>query len=206
MASKMILIPEDVWEKVNTKPNVLVNTLNDLDTQISILLDSEKFSDFEKVQLINQIQNRYNKVQLSNTKKNIDIKSEVNNDSVKYNKQNIKNKLIIVFTKSSKKRGEQLLHLFENSEKINWNEKNEIIIKGNIIEKSNIIDLILLTVSNKSKIDLIGINEYINILIDINVPKYFILNNKIKNLIDLTLKQTHENLNRNLNLLWEEEN
>ncbi len=202
----MILIPEDVWEKVNTKPNVLVNTLNDLDTQISILLDSEKFSDFEKVQLINQIQNRYNKVQLSNTKKNIDIKSEVNNDSVKYNKQNIKNKLIIVFTKSSKKRGEQLLHLFENSEKINWNEKNEIIIKGNIIEKSNIIDLIQLTVSNKSKIDLIGINEYINILIDINVPKYFILNNKIKNLIDLTLKQTHENLNRNLNLLWEEEN
>jgi len=208
MANKMILIPEDIWEKVNAKPNILINSLNDLELQITLLLDSDRFTDYEKVQLINQIQNRYNKVQLAHTQNKINenIKQEVNNESIILkNNQNIRNRILNLFTKTSKKRGEQLLFLFENNKKINWNKKDELIINRNIIEKSNIIDLLILTVSNKSKINLVGINEYINLLIDINVSNNLIVNNKIKELIDLKLKKNQENLYNNFNLIWEEE-
>ena len=63
MASKMILVPEEIWKKINkNSEEKIINTLDDLENQISILLNSEKFSDCEKIQLINHLQNRYNKI------------------------------------------------------------------------------------------------------------------------------------------------
>jgi len=208
MANKMILIPEDVWQKINTKPETFIGTLNDLEEQIKLLLDSEKFSDFEKIKLINQLQNRYNKIQIANTKdKNDDDANKITNNHNllnSSNKQTSKDRFLHFFTKTSRKRGEQLLNFLENTSKIEWNEKDELVINGIAIEKSNIIDLLMLTVSNRSKIDLIGINEYINLLANLNIPKYLIVNNKIKKIID-TLLNKHQDKPQNKSLLWEEE-
>src|SRR6267143_1533413 len=187
MASKMILVPEEVWKKINTNSGEkIINTLDDLENQISILLNSEKFSDCEKIQLINHLQNRYNKINnglkslnsdaISEDEKYFDIKENVN-------KNKIREEILEAFTKTTKKRGEQLFNFLEKS--IIWNEKGELIINHKKIDNSNIIDLLLLTVSNKSKFDYItGINEFTELLHNINVPRHFIVNNKLKKLID----------------------
>jgi len=211
MASKMILVPEEVWKKINTNSGEkIINTLDDLENQISILLNSEKFSDCEKIQLINHLQNRYNKINnglkslnsdaISEDEKYFDIKENVN-------KNKIREEILEAFTKTTKKRGEQLFNFLEKS--IIWNEKGELVINNKKIDNSNIIDLLLLTVSNKSKFDYItGINEFTELLHNINVPRHFIVNNKLKKLIDKQKQPENKKekieIKNQKPLIWEE--
>ena len=78
---------------------------------------------------------------------------------------------------SPKKRtkGTLLLHYLENSEAIKWNKNGELMYKGKVIPKSNIMELITHAVQN-DKSQPIGMKTFYKYLSKINIPLKLISN------------------------------
>ena len=85
--------------------------------------------------------------------------------------------------KSYASKGKMLEEFVKSGSGLQWNEKNEIIYKGNRIAGSNIIDLIHTFSKPKVAKKPVGWKEFGSALIDNNVPRAAIGNEKLLNVV-----------------------
>ena len=81
--------------------------------------------------------------------------------------------------KNMKTRAQALLaRLKEREDAITWDERGQVILKGDLIPKSNISDLISDAMRSRKHFNPVGVQKFYDILYEINVPKDLVRNEK----------------------------
>ena len=81
--------------------------------------------------------------------------------------------------KNMKTRAQALLaRLKEREDAITWDERGQVILKGDLIPKSNISDLISDAMRSRKHFNPVGVQQFYDILYEINVPKDLVRNEK----------------------------
>lgn len=78
--------------------------------------------------------------------------------------------------KAKKNKAQILLDHIQNTASINWNDRNELMVDGNTIPNTNIVDLITDLTKDKTASDPPGMKEFIGALGKTNVPRAAIQN------------------------------
>ena len=74
--------------------------------------------------------------------------------------------------KNMKTRAQALLaRLKEREDAITWDDRGQVILKGDLIPKSNISDLISDAMRSRKHFNPVGVREFYDILYEINIPK-----------------------------------
>ena len=71
-----------------------------------------------------------------------------------------------------------LARLKEREDAITWDERGQVILKGTLIPKSNISDLVSDAMRSRKHFNPVGVREFYNVLYEINVPKDLVRNEK----------------------------
>ena len=81
--------------------------------------------------------------------------------------------------KNMKTRAQALLaRLKEREDAITWDERGQVILKGTLIPKSNISDLISDAMRPRKHFNPVGVQKFYDVLYEINVPKDLVRNEK----------------------------
>ena len=81
--------------------------------------------------------------------------------------------------KNMKTRAQALLaRLKEREDAITWDERGQVILKGTLIPKSNISDLISDAMRFRKHFNPVGVQQFYDVLYEINVPKDLVRNEK----------------------------
>ena len=81
--------------------------------------------------------------------------------------------------KNMKTRAQALLaRLKEREDAITWDERGQVILKGDLIQKSNISDLISDAMRSRKHFNPVGVQQFYDVLYEINVPKDLVRNEK----------------------------
>ena len=81
--------------------------------------------------------------------------------------------------KNMKTRAQALLaRLKEKEDAITWDERGQVILKGSLIPKSNISDLISDAMRSRKHFNPVGVQQFYDILHEINVPKDLVRNER----------------------------
>ena len=81
--------------------------------------------------------------------------------------------------KTMKTRAQALLaHLKERGDVITWDDMGQVLLKGVLIPKSNISDLISDAMRARKHFNPVGVREFYNILNEINIPKDLVRNER----------------------------
>ena len=81
--------------------------------------------------------------------------------------------------KNMKTRAQALLaRLKEREDAITWDERGQVILKGDLIPKSNISDLISDAMRSRKHFNPVGVREFYDIIYEINIPKDLVRNEK----------------------------
>ena len=81
--------------------------------------------------------------------------------------------------KTMKTRAEALLaHLKEREDVITWDDMGQVLLKGVLIPKSNITDLVSDAMRPRKHFNPVGVREFYNVLNEINVPKDLVRNER----------------------------
>ena len=81
--------------------------------------------------------------------------------------------------KTMKTRAEALLALLkERGDVITWDDMGQVLLKGVLIPKSNITDLVSDAMRPRKHLNPVGVREFYNVLNEINVPKDLVRNER----------------------------
>ena len=81
--------------------------------------------------------------------------------------------------KNMKTRAQALLaRLKEREDAITWDDMGQVILKGTLIPKSNICDLVSDAMRSRKHFNPVGVREFYNVLNEINIPKDLVRNEK----------------------------
>ena len=81
--------------------------------------------------------------------------------------------------KNMKTRAQALLaRLKEREDAITWDERGQVILKGDLIPKSNISDLISDAMRSRKHFNPVGVQKFYDVLYEINIPKDLVRNEK----------------------------
>ena len=81
--------------------------------------------------------------------------------------------------KNMKTRAQALLaRLKEREDAITWDARGQVILKGTLIPKSNISDLISDAMRPRKHFNPVGVQKFYNVLNEINIPKDLVRNEK----------------------------
>ena len=81
--------------------------------------------------------------------------------------------------KNMKTRAQALLaRLKEREDVITWDERGQVILKGDLIPKSNISDLVSDAMRSRKHFNPVGVQKFYDVLNKINVPKDLVRNEK----------------------------
>ena len=81
--------------------------------------------------------------------------------------------------KNMKTRAQALLaRLKEREDAITWDERGQVILKGDLIPKSNISDLVSDAMRSRKHFNPVGVQQFYDLLYEINVPKDLVRNEK----------------------------
>ena len=81
--------------------------------------------------------------------------------------------------KTMKTRAQALLaHLKEREDIITWDDMGQVLLKGVLMPKSNISDLISDAMRSRKHFNPVGVREFYNVLNEINIPKDLVKNEK----------------------------
>ena len=96
--------------------------------------------------------------------------------------------MFLYLSPKKRSKGSLLLHYLENSENIEWKKSCELMYKGKVIPKSNVIELITHAIQNdKSKPN--GMKSFYKILAKANIPTKLIMNKEGRHIMKKTLNQ-----------------
>lgn len=174
------LIPESELSKhVPSKKQ-----LSEFDKEMQKILNSD-LQDFEKVLLYYELLKR--KMNLHNFNQPWKIQQPEKNDKFKEDEHEIKtesenihddSKILNILPQGLRKQGSQLLEFLKTDpNKLKWNNRGEIIYKNNIITNSNLSDLLSLVLGQRKNYKhVIGTDEFLQALQEMNAPKFFFKN------------------------------
>lgn len=203
-AQKMALIPADKMERMqrasgeniisnNPAPSMQTpgNNLSRIDTEMfNLLNDQLGLNDRDKANLYVQLLQRFliQKGILNNTRDyepkpvKTALTEEMQREAQETTEMRDKNEVIVSsLPRVYQTNGRALLRYVLNSGKLDWDDKNQIIYKGQKFEETNILDLIHDTVRNrKNAPPAKGRDIFISILSELNTPHVLITNESFK--------------------------
>ena len=90
-------------------------------------------------------------------------------------------KIIDTLPKTTKQLGHSLLSHIKSSQKINWNDRGQVIIDGNLIPNTNILDLVHSVIRiRKTKSPPVGSREFTRALTELNTPSELFRNQPVE--------------------------
>jgi hypothetical protein len=199
-AQKMLLVPSDTAERLSNAEETKTNTIGNLKAEFSNTLEDNTLNDDDKWKLVSQLLMRLLKqTELNRQPIKIpiinDVETAVVTESPISNVKTEKKPELISLVefsvpKNLKAKAKALYTILESSPHINWDESGKVLIQGNSIEGSNLIDLLNDVLRNrKTRQAPIGWELFSNILKQSNVPQEYIGNEmrrSYSNLSDVT--------------------
>ena len=175
-SKKYALIPESELSKhVPTKKQ-----LSEFDKEMQKILNSD-LQDFEKVQLYYELLKK--KINLQDFNQPWILQPEKSKEDlpeIKTESENIQDDSMIIniLPFGLRKQGTQLLEFLKTDpNKLKWNNRGEIIYKNNVITKSNLSDLLSLILGQRKNYKhIIGTDEFLQAMQEMNAPKFFFKN------------------------------
>jgi hypothetical protein len=181
-AKKMRLVPDDLIDMIKRRDvqqsSPELDAVVRLDKQMEAILADKNLSLEEKVQKYNDTLGVYltfrNQVQSMNT-----VQRQSHPSSVEQEKDFRGDKktevevdqILQTLAKSHRQKAKQLLDILNKSGNVRWNDNNELIIDGDQIYGSNIIDLVYDTVARKKTKNPTGAPEFNKVLDKLAVPR-----------------------------------
>jgi len=175
---KMILVPADMFGQFQqpTNSSPLVSQISNLDDEMKMVLNDINLSADVKHKLYNQLLQKY-----ANLKKeqNKPIQVEIK-ESIAPTKKNeyILEKIRKRLPKSKLEVGKRLMKVIENSDRLNWNDKNELVVDGKTFPNSNIESLYSYAARDVRREPPRGWDTFAKWIVDENVPRSAIGNRK----------------------------
>lgn len=172
---KFMLVPQ------HSLPSPLERKLGQLDEEMKTVLNRTDLSDFDKARVYSEILDKYldvkRKVQqpqpipIIEEKPSTVISGEQSTIDLNFFPQNYRN------------RARNLLTHAQNQAGIDWNQKGEVLVNGNLIHGSHVVDLIDNTIRYKkgTRSGTPGEYEFMNALKESNVPQALIGNKSMYN-------------------------
>lgn len=174
-SKKFVLVPERDFSKHTPSQK----QLSEFDKEMQKILNSD-LQDFEKLQLYYDLLKRKMNLQDFNPPQKMDSieKDETPKPEIIENSAISEDNILKMIPKGIQKQADQLLQYLKTYPDIlSWNNRGEIIYKGQLIPKSNLTDLIcLILTQRKSYKHFFGRNEFLKALNSMNTPKLFLKN------------------------------
>lgn len=188
-SKKFVLVPE------GSKHVPSDRQISDFDKEMLKVLNST-LNDYEKVRKYYELLQNKMKMEEHNTPwvtTQLDDLSDVKNMNeeipIKDKKESFDYTTVVLngVPPVLKKQASSLLQLIKKDPSyFKWNEKGELSIKGQTLPNSNLADLFNLIFTNrKNYIQLVGKDEFLKALADMNVPHHYIKNKNIRKLTDV---------------------
>lgn len=181
-ANKMILVPHEALGE-NESATKYISTL---DEDMMKILNDKKLPIDAKVQLYNQALRRYQTARYDSEKP---VKLDIFDKSTPTPEVTAKvesepepiafeNEVLSTVPKTYQKQAGLLLKYIYKNPHMKWSSKGEMIIDGNKIAGSNIVDLINDCARVRKTDPAVGSDVFLKNLIDENIPKELIVNKK----------------------------
>lgn len=183
-AKKMILVPHDLLLKLNQQKQNQSGLTNDLDTEMTTLLDNEDLGEKEKWVRYQQMLQRYLKVKEQERQPLKVTMEEESKHGADMPGLSLQREIIEAIPKMYKNKAKMLLNRLESSKNVSWDERGEVTIKGNIVLGSNIIDLVSDVVRPRKTSNPFGWQQFLTFLKELNIPREFITNPRRLSFID----------------------
>lgn len=152
-------------------PSPLLSRISRLDAEMKAVLDKPELDDETKVSAYSQVLSKYLSAREQYARPTpipvIDIppttekSSELQLDAI---------------PKQYTRKAQILLEHIRRSPNIGWNERNELVLEGQAIPNSNIVDLLDDLVRPRAKLNPRGVGDFVRALKKVNVPETLINN------------------------------
>lgn len=163
MARKMILVPEEVYRRMNSQPQIELNE----SSEVGPVLNNEKLNKSQKLELYNHILQR--KINKSKKKKTVK----------KVKKKDWYSEIAITIPDSHLKPAIALYKWITNNTDIEWSTNGELMYNSRPVTGSNIMDIFhesAKAYKSKPKHVIVGIDEFYELLAKENVLQILIKN------------------------------
>jgi len=201
-AKKMVLVPEHTLERLQQRQTVntpaLTSRLNELDHEISDVLNNKKLSDDEKVRQYSQTLQNYLSYYNQRKSQPINVKvqqppvpkpserepQEACNDTTPETTNTMERDILRTLPKTVVDRGQMLLEkIKENPSIMKWDDRGQLIYEGKPIVGSHISDLINDLVRSIKGTGPVGWEMFTQDLAKMNTPDHLVRNSQRKALL-----------------------
>lgn len=202
-AKKMVLVPQENVQRMMTPSISMTKSsqiLSDLDREMEKILRTPMKTDDEKWTLYKQCLHRFFHFSgversplvfpiASDVEKNTDVGQGENERDIDTENKGVEveiplhTEIVSSIPKKLRKKGELLIARLLSSGKVNWSVDGTVTIKGGVIPGSNITDLVGDVMRARKNVNPKGIDSFMALLSEINMPKEFIGNPKRLDLI-----------------------
>lgn len=185
---KMLLVPAHAIDRFKSGAETAIGrNLNDLDWEMQKILNSSNKSDYDKYLEYNQVMHKYlGKYNKSREPVEIPIVEEQANalppvEPVStVNNTQILDHLLDSFSSKHpyRKKASALYKILDKTPEITWDANGQVSIKNQVIQNSNILDLLVDVVRARQTKPPQGWDKFATLLSELNIPREFIGNPK----------------------------
>jgi hypothetical protein len=173
-AKKMVVIDPRSLEQMQLKSQ-RIQEMSNLDMDMDKILHKD-IPDHQKAQLYNQILQKYLTYKKQVTSP--EAEEQKTSESSINNTETLSHSITDTVPGKFKRKAELLVNRLKQVPELTWNEKGEIIYKGNLQENSNITDLVNDVMRARKNFHPVGWTIFSNILKAANIPQDLIGNTK----------------------------
>ncbi len=191
---KMALVPYDTMNNLNSlssinlqkqenkDPNLLA--MSRLDHEMMEILNNSSLSTEKKLALYQQLFHPYGTIDQQNDLEQIEQKKRQDNQTSANTNKSLQNVLKYI-PKAKQNKVKILIDHLEANPLFDWSDKRELIIGGETVKNSNLIDLISDVIKDKGTTvqGPPGMAQFMAALVKSNIPKIAILNSKRRDLL-----------------------
>lgn len=203
MAEKMIIIPAEMWEneKIQNKyrQEPTFQALDTIKKNLEGIMDDPDIPDYDKVKFATYLQLRYKRIFENRPKDTTRVRliDETGPPNIKpeAGKKNVNEIVDNILKKNPKKLADDLLNFIQKDGSLSWDEKDQLVINGNSIPGTNIINLTQDIVDKKYKSlpPPIGADIFVQHLRQIGTPMKFVDNSYRYNYQDKVTTRAQKN-------------
>ena len=180
-ARKMYLVPKEllklIEEKQSQRVKPLTSKIGKLDQQLESMLNTDALPADEQLKLYNQSAQQWQTYQekdnqpipvmlQSNTTSTTDIQAPTKSSS-----RTVYDSVIESIPKTFQRQAKWLLQRIQNSDHLGWNEQGELIVDGNPVPGTHMVDLINDVVRRRKTSQPMGWRVFSRALNRLNVPQ-----------------------------------
>lgn len=186
-ANKMILVPHEmIGENESSSKH-----LYDLDNEMLKILKDKNMPEDIKMVHYSQILHRH---RIAAHKQNEPFQLEIKEASEPRKiSDEIKQTIIATVPKKWHKQASMLLDYANNTKSMTWSDNRELIVNGNKIKGSNIVDLINDLSRDRKKMEpAVGVEVFLKKLLEENIPREIVVNKKRFELLEQPTYYAHQ--------------